>query len=239
MRTGGALDVTMLPLRRLWTRAAERGRLPSSAELDRAGRLVDFRGLVLEDGRRVRLRHAGAGVDLGGIGKGYAVDVAVEALRSRGVGRAIVNAGGDLRVFGPGPVDGLWRVGLRHPLRPASLLLTLRVGASAVATSGNYYRYVEVAGRPYGHVLDPRTGLPAAAALSATVVAAHAMRADGLATAALVGGVDGALALMRAEGVEGIVVGSRAGHPDRVVAHVTRGLRGRVELLDAAAVIDG
>jgi len=96
-----------------------------------------------------------------------------------------------------------------------------------------------VAGRPYGHVLDPRTGLPAAAALSATVVATHAMRADGLTTAALVGGVDGALALMRAEGVEGIVVGSRAGHPDRVVAHVTRGLRGRVELLDAAAVIDG
>lgn len=239
VRTGGALDVTMLPLRRLWTRAAERGRLPSSAELDRAGRLVDFRGLVLEDGRRVRLRHAGAGVDLGGIGKGYAVDVAVEALRSRGVGRAIVNAGGDLRVFGPGPVDGLWRVGLRHPLRPSTVLLTLLVGGSAVATSGNYYRYVTVAGRPYGHVLDPRTGLPAAAALSATVVAAHAMRADGLATAALVGGVDGALALMRAEGVEGIVVGSRAGHPDRVVAHVTRGLRGRVELLDAAAVIDG
>src|SRR5207244_8874043 len=67
-RTRGALDVTMLPLRRLWTRAAGRGRLPSSAELDRAGRLVDFQGLVLDDGRRAHLRHAGAGVDLGGIG---------------------------------------------------------------------------------------------------------------------------------------------------------------------------
>src|SRR5260370_9010297 len=110
---------------------------------------------------------------------GYAVDVAVEALRSRGVGRAIVNAGGDLRVFGRGPVDGLWRVGLRHPLRPSTVLLTLLIGASAVATSGNYYRYFTVAGRPYGHGLDPRTGLPAAAAPSATALATPPMPPDG------------------------------------------------------------
>lgn len=238
--TGGSLDVTMLPLRRLWTDAARRGRLPSRAEFDRAAGLVDFRDLLLDDHRRrARLRQAGAGVDLGGIGKGYAVDVAVEALRSRGVRRGIVNAGGDLRVLGPGPVEGLWRVGLRHPLRPAGLLLTLLVGEEGVATSGNYYRYVTVAGRRYGHVLDPRTGAPAETALSATVVASHAMRADGLATAALVRGVDGALALMHAARVEGIVVDDWKGHPGRVVAHVTKGLEGRVDPFDSTVVIDG
>jgi FAD:protein FMN transferase len=240
IQTGGSLDVTMLPLRRLWTLAAERGRCPSRAELDRAGRLVDVRDLGLDGGRRhARLGQAGAGVDLGGIGKGYAVDVAVEALRSRGIQRGIVNAGGDLRVLGPGPADGLWRIGLRHPLRPAALLLTLRVGEESVATSGNYFRSFTVAGRQYGHVLDPRTGAPAESALSATVVAPHAMRADGLATAALVSGVDGALALVSAAGVEAIIVAGWKGRPGRVVASVTSGLRGRVDLLDPTAAIDG
>jgi thiamine biosynthesis lipoprotein len=117
------------------------------------------------------------------------------------------------------------------------LLLALAVEDEGVATSGNYLRYWEIAGRQYGHVLDPRAGTPAATALSATVVAPRAMRADGLATAALVSGVDGALDLVERVAVEGIVVTERPGRGGGLVVHVTRGLAGRVQLLDSTAVI--
>ncbi len=240
VRTGGALDVTILPLMRLWSRAAGEDRLPAPRDLDRAARGVGFRDLVLDAGTRsVALRQPGAGIDLGGIAKGYAVDAAVEALRARGVRSGIVNAGGDLRVLGRGPGGSPWRIGLRHPLRPETLLLSLAVEDEGVATSGNYFRYFEIAGRRYGHVLDPRTGTPAETALSVTVVAPHAMRADGLATGALVRGASGALDVIGAIGVEGIVVTERTGHPGRVVVHVTPGLRGRLDLLDSTAVVTG
>ncbi len=238
VRTRGALDVTIRPLMRLWSGAAEAGRLPSRIELDEAARLVGFGDLALDEpGRTARLRQPGAGLDLGGIAKGYAVDAAVEALSARGVTSGIVNAGGDLRVLGRTPAGASWRIGLRHPLRPESLLLSLLVEDEGVATSGNYFRYFTVGGRRYGHVLDPRTGTPAETALSATVIAPRAMRADGLATGALVCGVDGALEVLRAAGVEGIVVSASPGRPGCVVAHLTRGLAARVELLDATAVI--
>ena len=237
-RTRGALDVTILPLMRLWSGAARDGRLPSRVELDTTAGLVGVGDLVLDECRRaVALRRPGAGIDLGGIAKGYAVDVAVEALRVRGIVSGIVNAGGDLRVLGRSPDGSLWRIGLRHPLRPDSLILSLGVEDESVATSGNYFRYFTVAGRQYGHVLDPRTGTPAETALSATVVAPRAMRADGLATGALVRGVGGALDVIREAGVEGIVVSHWPGHPGGVVAHVTRGLAERVDLLDPTAVI--
>ena len=147
---------------RLWSGAARDGRLPSRVELDTTAGLVGVGDLVLDERRRaVALRRLGAGIDLGGIAKGYAVDVAVEALRVRGIVSGIVNAGGDLRVLGRSPDGSLWRIGLRHPLRPDSLILSLGVEDESVATSGNYFRYFTVAGRQYGHVLDPGTGTPA------------------------------------------------------------------------------
>jgi thiamine biosynthesis lipoprotein len=237
--TRGALDVTILPLVRLWAEAAARGRVPARAELDGAARLVGAAGLVLdEQARTARLAQPDAAVDLGGIGKGFAVDVAVDALRARGVRRGIVNAGGDLRVLGRSPGGTPWRIGLRHPLRPASLVLALWVEDQAVCTSGNYFRYVTIGGRRYGHVLDPRRGTPAATALSVTAVAPTAMRADGLATGALVCGVEGALPAMAAAGADGVVVSEWRQHPGRVIARVTPGLAGRVERLDPSAVVE-
>jgi thiamine biosynthesis lipoprotein len=235
----GALDVTIRPLVRLWSEAADRGRPPSAQELDRTAVLVGFESLALDlPGRTARLRVAGAGLDLGGIAKGYAVDVAVEALAAGGIASALVNAGGDLRALGRNRDGRHWTVGLRHPLRPDDLLLALVVADEAVATSGNYFRYVTVSGRRYGHVLHPRTGTPADTPLSATVVAPRAMRADGLATAALVSGVRGALELMRRAGVEGLVVGERQHEPGAVCVQATPGLAGRITLLDPSAVLD-
>jgi thiamine biosynthesis lipoprotein len=234
-----ALDVTIHPLMRLWSRAADAGQVPSRAELDRTAGLVDVGDLALDEtGSAARLSRAGAGVDLGGIAKGYAVDAAIDALRARGIASALVNAGGDLRALGRSRGSEPWSVGLRHPRYPSELLLSLLIDNEGVATSANYFRYFTVAGRRYGHVLHPRTGTPAATALSATVVAPRAMRADGLATAALVAGVEGALDLMRRAGVEGLVVSERHHQPGAVLVQATRGLSGRITMLDPTATLD-
>jgi thiamine biosynthesis lipoprotein len=237
--SGGALDVTIDPLMRLWRRTTQRGRLPSSREIDAALGLVAHGGLSLDpDNRRVRLRHPGMGLDLGGIAKGYAVDVAADTLERRGVSSALVDAGGDLRVVGRDRDGGSWRIGLRHPLEPSKLLLSVLVEDEAVATSGNYFRYFTVGGRQYGHVLRPRTGTPAESALSATIIAKSAMRADGLATAAMIHGADAMEFIQRVGGVEGIAVQPLTRHPGRVSVQLTPGLRCRVELLDRSAELE-
>ena len=239
LMSGGALDVTIHSLMQLWRSTTQRGRLPSSREIEAALGLVGQDGLSLDpDNRCVRLQHAGMGLDLGAIAKGYAVDAAAEALAKQGVHSGLVNAGGDLRVVGRNRDEGIWRIGLRHPLTPSRLLLSVLVEDEAAATSGNYFRYFTVGGMRYGHLLHPRTGTPADSALSATIVAKSAMRADGLATAAMIHGAGAMAFIQSVSEVEGIVVHPLARHPGKVSVQITPGLRGRVELLDRSAELE-
>lgn len=239
-QSGGALDVTVLPLMRLWSAAEVRGHLPSGRELDTALSASGADALDLDPSRpMVRLRRAGMGIDLGGIAKGYAIDLAVDALRGHGIESAMVNAGGDLRVLGRDRNRHPWRIGLRHPLDPHALILSIAAAAEAIATSASYFRFFTVDGRRYGHVLDPRTGRPADTALSVTALAPTAMRADGLATAAFVERPDDGLTLLRRPGAEGVVVTRGPGPRGQVIVRVTPALEGRVELLDPTAVLDG
>ncbi len=235
----GALDVTIHPLMQLWRRATQRGQLPSSRETEATLGLVAHSSLFLDPNNRcVRLRHQGMGIDLGGIAKGYAVDLAAETFGQYGVYSGLVDAGGDLRVVGHNRDGGIWRIGLRHPLAPSRLLLSVLVEDEAAATSGNYFRYFTVGGRQYGHLLHPRTGTPADTALSATVIAKSAMRADGLATAAMVHGAGAMAFIQRVSGVEGIVVHPLARHPGKVSVQITPGLRSRVVLLDRSGELE-
>ena len=234
-----AFDVTIYPLVQLWHDTTEAGRLPSSQEIESALGLVGVDGLSLDPANRsVRLQRTGMGIDLGGIAKGYAVDVAAEAFNLGGVRSGLIDAGGDLRVVGRNRDGDIWKIGLRHPLAPSRLLLSVLVEDEAAATSGNYFRYFTVGGRQYGHLLRPRTGTPADAALSATIIAKSAMRADGLATAAMVHGAGAMDLIRRVRGVEGIVVNPLARHPEKVSVQITPGLRGRVELLDRFAKLE-
>lgn len=237
--SGGALDVAVRPLVQLWRRTTQRGRLPSTREIEAALSLIDHSGLSIEpNNRSVRLQQPGMGIDLGGIAKGYAVDVAAQALKQRGVNSGLINAGGDLRVIGRNRDEGIWRIGVRHPLAPSRLLLSVLVEDEAVATSGNYFRYVTIGGRQYGHLLHPRTGTPADTVLSATVIAGSAMRADGLATAAMIHGTDAMAFIQSVSGIEGIVVNPLARYPEKASVQITPGLRDRVEFLDRFAELE-
>ncbi len=207
--TNGAFDVTCRPLVELWRRG---GRVPGAEELRAAREGSNWRLLELSASGAVK-KGAGVRVDLGGIAKGYAVDRAVEELRIAGAAGALVNAGGDLAVFGRPPEGGAWRVAVRHPFKPGASCAVLSISSGAVCTSGNYEKYVEIGGKRYGHVIDPRSGLPAEGTCSATVAAPSAAAADAWATALSVLGTAGLELLASEPGAEAMVVGGSAEAP--------------------------
>jgi thiamine biosynthesis lipoprotein len=173
----------------LWRRAGEQGVVPTESERNDARAASHWDLLELTDTGAVK-RALGVCVDLGGIAKGYAIDRAVEALRRARVVGGMVDVGGDLACFGEQADGRDWPVDVKDPFGPGRLA-RLRVRGGAVATSGNYARYVEIAGQRYSHVIDPRTRRPAHAAQSVTVVAPTARTADVWATALSVLGPEG------------------------------------------------
>ena len=215
--TGGAFDVTCGPLIDLWRDAGRRGRPPTEAERAEALARVGYRKLVLDPVRRtVRFAVPGMKVVLGAVAKGYAVDLAVAALREAGYRDALVEAGGDLFASGSAPGGRRWRVGVQDPTRPdePAFLTTLQVSDRAVVTSGNYRRFTVIAGRRYSHIVDPRTGKPVDALPSVTVVAPEATHADALATAVSVLGLEKGMALIESmPEVECLLVTVEGGKP--------------------------
>jgi thiamine biosynthesis lipoprotein len=186
--TGGAFDVTSTPLSRCWGFLRREGRLPGSEEIAGARALVGMDGVELDEtARTVRFRRPGMELNLGSIGKGYALGRVGMLLRRRGVSDALVSAGGS-SVLALGGDDAGWVVDLRSRQVKRDRLARLRLRDAALGTSGAGEQFVEIAGTRYGHVLDPRTGFPASGVLSASVVAAEPAVADALSTAFLVGG---------------------------------------------------
>jgi thiamine biosynthesis lipoprotein len=201
--SGGAFDPTVLPLVHLWGFRHDEPALPDSQAL--AAVLADVNWRKLEvTADRARLARPGMAIDLGGIAKGHALDRAAVAMARAGATGGVLDLGGNLLAFGAGPGTV---IGVVAPDAPGALALTIPLGKGAVATSGQYERFVTIDGQAYGHILDPRTGLPVAPGISATVVAPSALWADALATAVVVMGRAAGLALLEElPDVEGAVV---------------------------------
>lgn len=203
--TGGRFDPTVGALRRIWD--FQRGRVPSAEEISESLLLVDA-GAVSTRDRTVFLRRAGMEIDLGGVGKEYAVDRAAELLRAEGIGAAIVSFAGDVRTIGHRGDGHPWNVGVTDPRDRDRCRFSVRVlGDAGVATSGDYERSFVKNGVRYHHILDATTGWPARGVASATVVAATAFRAGCYSTAALLLGPDDGLALLEeTSDVEGALI---------------------------------
>ena len=196
-RTGGAFDVTVGPVVRLWRRARRRRQMPSPERLDAARQLVGYRLVRLDPERRaVELLKPGMRLDLGGIAKGYAVDEALAVLRKHGIDRALVDAGGDIGLGAPPPDKPGWLIGIAPLERDAPPSRCLWLSRLAIATSGDTWQYVEIGGRRYSHLVDPRTGLGLTDHSSVTVIAPNGITADGLASAVSVLGPEQGLKLI-------------------------------------------
>ena len=160
--------------------------------------------------------------DLGGFAKGYAIDRIMERLRSLGIENAIVNAGGDLRAIGRHG-NRPWRVGIRHP-REAGILASIEIeGDASIFTSGDYERFFEVDGTRQHHIIDPRSGYPAALSTSVTVIHGTAATADAAATALFVAGPAHWTGVARRMGVELVMLVDTGG-----MIHMTPGMQQRI-----------
>ena len=225
--TDGAFDVTFGALAEVWKFDHDQdNRVPTAAEI--AARLprVDYRTLVLDEGRGTVTRTApGVRVHLGGIGKGYAVDRAVAILRAAGLVDFLVQAGGDLYVAGTAGGTP-WRLGIQDPRgAPDEAFAAVELRDATFSTSGDYERFFERDGVRYHHLLDPTTGQPARGCRSVTIVARQALWADGLSTGVFILGPERGMALVeRLPDVEAVIVTA----DNRVL--VSSGLAGRVEI---------
>jgi len=191
-RSQGAFDPTVTPLLRLWgfSGGTTPEQPPDPAAIHRTLQLVGYRHLVLTNGT-AGLTRAGMAVDLGGIAKGYAVDVAFRAVKAQIGAGFLIDLGGNIRCRGQAQPGRPWTIGVRNPFDREQLLGTIRLPDDfAVATSGNYERFVTIGGRRYAHILDPRTGLPVEGMAGVSVLAPTAAEADALSTALFVLGPD-------------------------------------------------
>lgn len=180
--TGGAFDVTIMPLAMRWKKSFQDGVLPSSQEILYLKNLVDYRKVQLQE-NLLFMRQPGMKLDFGGIAKGYAVDEASKILFKCGFRNFIVGASGDLYVSGHKPY-GDWSIGIQHPRIENQMIETLAVKDQAISTSGDYEQYLIKGNRRYHHLIDPRTGYPAMHHwVSVTVLASASSFADAYATA--------------------------------------------------------
>jgi FAD:protein FMN transferase len=204
-KTAGAFDITIGPAQELWN--FETPSLPSNSSIADAVKKIDFRKIHIEE-QNIFLPEKGMRLNLGAIAKGYAVDKAIDILKKNKIQSALINAGGDLKSLGKRSDQLNWRIGLQHPRNSESLLASFSISGNAVATSGDYQKYFEQNGKRYHHILDPKTGYPAASgSMSATVISSNVMDADALSTAIFVLGSEKGIALLDSlNNVEGLIV---------------------------------
>jgi thiamine biosynthesis lipoprotein len=180
--SNGAFDVTVGPVVHLWRRARRTQRLPEPDQLAKARVLVGFENLRLDaKAQTAQLLKKGMLLDLGGIAKGYAADEAIAVLKRNGIDRALVAAGGDIAVSDPPPDAEGWRIGiapLESPNNKPSRYLILK--NAGVSTSGDAEQHVEIDGKRYSHIVDPRTGIGLIGRQSVTVVAPKGILSDSL-----------------------------------------------------------
>ena len=187
--TDGAFDISYASMDKIWKFDGSVQEMPNDAAIKASIAKVGFHKILLDPKQKsVFLTEKGMKIGFGAIGKGYAADKAKELLREMGVPAGIVNASGDMNTWGKQLNGKPWTVAITNPLNKNKAFATLPITDGAVVTSGNYEKYINIAGKRYTHIIDPRSGYPSSGLLSVTVFAPKAELADALATSVFVMG---------------------------------------------------
>jgi thiamine biosynthesis lipoprotein len=212
-KSDGAFDPTVGPEIGLWDFAKKIR--PSDEEIKKNLPLVGYRNIVIDKKKAtVFLKEKGMKMDLGGIAKGYAADLAVDVLRRDGISAGIVANAGDISTFGLKPDGKRWNVGIKNPRQKGEadeLIAKAALSDKSISTSGDYERYFISEGKRYHHLLDPRTGYPAGLSRSVTIITDRAAFTDAFATAVFVLGPDKGMKLLRETGMDGIIIDTDGG----------------------------
>ncbi|MFQ5686732.1 MAG: FAD:protein FMN transferase [Candidatus Scalindua sp.] len=217
--TDGAFDITIGPLMKKWGFFKEQGRIPGKEELKSALESVSYKNIIIGEEikkslfrdpsvvKTISYRNSGTQIDLGGIGKGYAVDMALRVLKGNRIHSALINFAGNIYAYGTPPEKDSWVIGLQHPRKSEGLLGTFEIRDKAVSTSGDYEKFFTIDGERYSHIIDPRTGYPVKGIVSVTIVTDSATRADALSTGVFVLGLEKGMDLIeKLSDVEGIII---------------------------------
>jgi thiamine biosynthesis lipoprotein len=207
--TQGAFDISYGSVdKSLWNFDKTMTRLPDQQTAKRLVRLINYKNILLDvDLSTVFLKEKGMRIGFGGIGKGYAAEMAKSFLVQKGVTSGIVNAAGDLTVWGHQPGGKPWTIGIASPDSARQAFSFLEITDTSVATSGNYEKFVVIDGKKYSHTIDPKTGLPVRGIKSVTIICPNAEIADAMATPAMIMGVKVGLDLInQVKGIEGIII---------------------------------
>jgi len=209
--TSGAFDITVYPLIKVWGFLNQEYRLPSPIEIKDELKRVNYKNIVLKKNKIILTKNTR--LDLGGILKGYAVDRMVEYLSSQTMSAGIVNAGGNLKVFGTKPDNSAWNIGIRHPRKSGEIIdiVNLKSGES-ISTSGDYERFFITNSIRYHHILNPKNGYPVQnGCISVSVISSSAELSDAYSTAFFVMGKERAFKLARKKRVQLIVITEKDG----------------------------
>lgn len=189
--TQGAFDITYGSVdKRLWNFDKGMTALPDPQTAKQLVRLINYRNVILDESNcTVFLKEKGMRIGFGGIGKGYAAEKAKYLLRQKGVESGIVNAAGDLTTWGYQPDGKPWTIGIASPDATHHPFSYLNITDMAIATSGNYEKFITIKGKKYSHTIDPKTGLPVTGIKSVTVISPNAEIADAMATPVMIMGI--------------------------------------------------
>ncbi len=217
--TDGAFDITIGPLMKKWGFFKGQGEIPAKEDLESVLESVSYKNIIIEEKikkslfrdpsivKTVSFKNPDTQIDLGGIGKGYAVDMATRILKGNMIRSALINFAGNIYAYGTPPGKESWVIGLQHPRKSEGLLSSFEIKDKAVSTSGDYEKFFTIDGKRYSHIIDPRTGNPVKGIVSVTIIADNATRADALSTGVFVLGLDKGMELIETlPDVEGVII---------------------------------
>ena len=226
-KSGGAFDITIYPIVKLWGFTTGKYEVPNKEEILKNLEYVDSSNITLNEKEGTVTVPQNIEIDLGGIAKGYAGKKAAEKIRSMGIESALLNLGGNIQTIGSKPDGSAWGVSICNPEDSSKQLCRIEVVDKAVVTSGGYQRYFEENGKSYHHIIDPKSGYPAEnGLLSVTIVDEDGMLCDALSTTLFVLGKDKALEYCEKYGIEAILM------TDDKKIYVTDGLKESFSIID-------
>lgn len=207
--TQGAFDITYGSVdKKLWNFDKSMTSLPDAETAKKAVHLINYRNVILDEKKcTVFLKEKGMRIGFGSIGKGYAAERAKQILQQKGITSGIVNAAGDLTAWGNQPDGKEWTIGIADPNSTHHPFSYLNITDMAIATSGNYEKFITINGKKYSHTIDPKTGLPVTGIKSVTIISPNAEVADAMATPVMIMGINVGLNLVnQVEGLSCIIV---------------------------------
>lgn len=207
--TQGAFDITYGSIdKSLWNFDTTMKSLPDEETAKQMVRLIDYRNIILDDkNKTIFLKEKGMRIGFGGIGKGYAAEMAKKIMQQMGVESGVVNASGDLTAWGLQPNGEEWTIGIANPNYSGQVFSFMKITGLAVATSGNYEKFILIDGKKYSHTINPRTGLPVTGIKSVTIITKNAEIADAMATPVTIMGVKAGLHMInQIKDIEAIII---------------------------------